>query len=180
MSYGAIDIVIVFYILWQAYIGYTKGFEKILYDFVKYIAIIFGLFFSSKFLWPFLITFPKFMEYSEKINNLVQEFLLQFAPRNFISNAIYIKTITIFPYEKIFFGIIISVLIVLFLRILIYGSIVKEESEHKKLGMLFSIIKSIILLFVLINITTFFMGKEYFLKIIEGSFILKNLPIKII
>lgn len=170
MKLSYLDYIIIGYILYQMFVGYRKGLEKIVYDIVKYIAIFGGLFACNKYALPVLEKSKTFIEHSDKINETSRVFMLNFKPDEQIPALAYQKIIDTIPYDKILLSIIIIIIALILTRLIIYGSIVEEESEHKKLGMLFSLLKSGFIVYIFLKIIDTLL-LDFFMEYIEMGLI---------
>lgn len=179
ISLNTFDYFAIAFIIWQTYVGYKRGFEDMLYGIVKYIVIIAGLYVGNNFLWDIMMRSPYFVKRTIYINETAKNYLLQFSPDGNLPQSLYKQAIDYIAFDKVVFGIGLVIIIVFLTRIIIYGSIVKEESEHKKLGMVFAFIKAVIMVFVISKFLEVVLGAN-FDSTKEGSFILNLFEINIL
>lgn len=181
-SLNSFDYVFAAYTLWQVYVGYTQGFRLMLYQTVKWVFLMAGLFVANRTLLPVLMKREWFIEKSEAINAFGFDFVMELAPKdNPFSELIYRQVAESIPFDKIVFFLAVIIVVSLITRVIIIGSLWGKEPEARGLGILFGLLKAGFVCFVVMTFIGTFMNisnPEGFLRWQEQSFILSKLPIR--
>ena len=82
ISLNNFDYLAIIFIIWQAYKGYKRGFEDIIYGILKYIIVIIGLYIGNKYIWDILAKSPFFIKAANTVNTKTAEFFMQFEPKD--------------------------------------------------------------------------------------------------
>ncbi|MDO4711907.1 MAG: CvpA family protein [Peptostreptococcaceae bacterium] len=180
--FNSFDYVFIIYLLWQIYVGYSQGFRLMLYQTVKWIVLVGGLFMANHYLLPVMMKQPFFMEKSKAVNKIGYDLVLQFGPKdNPIAAEIFRRVAESIPYDKIVFFLLVILVFSVILRIIIIGSVWGKEVEGRTLGVAFGVLKAILICYVVMSFIGTFMERsdpEGFLRWQEQSFILSKTGIR--
>lgn len=180
-SFNSFDYIFTAYVLWQIYLGYTQGFRIVMYQMIKWVALFAALFAANKYLLPYMEKMPAFMERSAKVNGWFVDFLIQFKPSNDLSAIIFEEVIKSIPFDRIVFFLIVIIAVSIMLRILVVGTLWRDEVEGRVGGIMLGLLKAAFMCYVVMSFISTFMSvsnPEGFARWQEHSFILSRVGIK--
>ncbi len=180
-SFNSFDYIFTAYVLWQIYLGYTQGFRVVLYQTIKWVALFAALFAANKYLLPYMEKMPAFMERSAKVNGWFVDFVMQFKPSNDLTAIIFEEVVKSIPFDRIVFFLIVIVAVSIMLRILVMGTLWRDEVEGRAGGIMLGLLKAAFMCYVIMSFISTFMSvsnPEGFARWQESSFILSRVGIK--
>ncbi len=180
---NSFDIVFLMALIWQAIVGYMQGFRVMLYHSVKWIVLLIGMIAIHYLLLPILEQQQWFVSAAAVIHSFCVSIVMQFAPQdNFLAEILFLKVAESIPYAKIVFFLVAVLLVSGLTKIIIIGKFWGEEPEGRWLGVLFGMIKTIFLCYLLLGFVAATYGRanpDGYATWKEGSLILSKLQMMI-
>ena len=158
---NSFDYLFLAYTLLQIYKGFTMGFRIMVFETIKWFVLAGGILLSNMRLYPYLMTLDIFANYSDKVIDFGQKSALSLISfDNPLKTLIYQEVALSIPYDKILFDIIIIMVVSFFTRVFITGSLFGKEVKGRVLGMVFGVVKSLVITFLIMSVIAGFMTKS--------------------
>ncbi len=158
---NSFDYLFLAYTLLQIYKGFTMGFRIMVFETIKWFVLAGGILLSNMRLYPYLMTLDIFANYSDKVIDFGQKSALSLISfENPVKTFIYKEVAMNIPYDKILFDIIIILVVSFFTRVFITGSLFGKEVKGRVLGMVFGVVKSLVITFLIMSVIAGFMTKS--------------------
>lgn len=158
---NSFDYLFLAYTLLQIYKGFTMGFRIMVFETIKWFVLAGGILLSNMRLYPYLMTLDIFANYSDKVIDFGQKSALSLISfDNPLKTLIYQEVALSIPYDKILFDIIIILVVSFFTRVFITGSLFGKEVKGRVLGMVFGVVKSLVITFLIMSVIAGFMTKS--------------------
>ena len=158
---NSFDYLFLAYTLLQIYKGFTMGFRIMVFETIKWFVLAGGILLSNVILYPYLMTLDIFANYSDKVIDFGQKSALSLISfDNPLKTLIYQEVALSIPYDKILFDIIIILVVSFFTRVFITGSLFGKEVKGRVLGMVFGVVKSLVITFLIMSVIAGFMTKS--------------------
>lgn len=180
-TFNSFDYIFTAYVLWQVYLGYTQGFRVVLYQTIKWVVLFAVLFVVSVYVLPLLETTSIFLDRGMRVNEWFVGVAMQFKPTNELNAIIFERVVQSIPFDRIVFYLILIIAVSLITKILVMGTLWKDEVQGRAGGILVGLFKAAFMCYVLMSFLSTFMSisnPEGFLRWQEQSFILSRLGIK--
>lgn len=173
---NSFDYVFAAYTLLQIFHGYSQGFRMMLFDTVKWVVLIIGLYFANALLLPVIMTMPWFMDKSVRINAWFTQVAMEFIPQeNPVTAMIYQNVVESIPFDKLVFFLVVILVVGTISRLIIIGTLWGEKPKGRALGMVFGVLKALLITYVVMSVLGSIMAvsnPEGFLKWQNESFFL--------
>lgn len=158
---NSFDYLFLAYTLLQIYKGFTMGFRIMVFETIKWFVLAGGILLSNVILYPYLMSLDLFINYSNKVVDFGQKSALSLISfDNPLKTLIYQEVALSIPYDKILFDIIIIMVVSFFTRVFITGSLFGKEVKGRVLGMVFGVVKSLVITFLIMSVIAGFMTKS--------------------
>ena len=158
---NSFDYLFLAYTLLQIYKGFTMGFRIMVFETIKWFVLAGGILLSNVILYPYLMSLDLFINYSNKVIDFGQKSALSLISfDNPLKTLIYQEVALSIPYDKIIFDIIIILVVSFFTRVFITGSLFGKEVKGRVLGMVFGVVKSLVITFLIMSVIAGFMTKS--------------------
>lgn len=158
---NSFDYLFLAYTLLQIYKGFTMGFRIMVFETIKWFVLAGGILLSNVILYPYLMSLDIFANYSDKVIDFGQKSALSLISfDNPLKTLIYQEVALSIPYDKILFDIIIILVVSFFTRVFITGSLFGKEVKGRVLGMVFGVVKSLVITFLIMSVIAGFMTKS--------------------
>ena len=158
---NSFDYLFLAYTLLQIYKGFTMGFRIMVFETIKWFVLAGGILLSNVILYPYLMSLDLFINYSNKVIDFGQKSALSLLSfDNPLKTLIYQEVALSIPYDKILFDIIIIMVVSFFTRVFITGSLFGKEVKGRVLGMVFGVVKSLVITFLIMSVIAGFMTKS--------------------
>lgn len=158
---NSFDYLFLAYTLLQIYKGFTMGFRIMVFETIKWFVLAGGILLSNVILYPYLMSLDLFTNYSNKVIDFGQKSALSLISfDNPLKTLIYQEVALSIPYDKILFDIIIILVVSFFTRVFITGSLFGKEVKGRVLGMVFGVVKSLVITFLIMSVIAGFMTKS--------------------
>lgn len=158
---NSFDYLFLAYTLLQIYKGFTMGFRIMVFETIKWFVLAGGILLSNVILYPYLMSLDLFINYSNKVIDFGQKSALSLLSfDNPLKTLIYQEVALSIPYDKILFDIIIILVVSFFTRVFITGSLFGKEVKGRVLGMVFGVVKSLVITFLIMSVIAGFMTKS--------------------
>ena len=158
---NSFDYLFLAYTLLQIYKGFTMGFRIMVFETIKWFVLAGGILLSNVILYPYLMSLDLFINYSNKVVDFGQKSALSLLSfDNPLKTLIYQEVALSIPYDKILFDIIIIMVVSFFTRVFITGSLFGKEVKGRVLGMVFGVVKSLVITFLIMSVIAGFMTKS--------------------
>lgn len=158
---NSFDYLFLAYTLLQIYKGFTMGFRIMVFETIKWFVLAGGILLSNVILYPYLMSLDLFINYSNKVIDFGQKSALSLISfDNPLKTLIYQEVALSIPYDKILFDIIIIMVVSFFTRVFITGSLFGKEVKGRVLGMVFGVVKSLVITFLIMSVIAGFMTKS--------------------
>ncbi len=158
---NSFDYLFLAYTLLQIYKGFTMGFRIMVFETIKWFVLAGGILLSNVILYPYLMSLDLFINYSNKVVDFGQKSALSLISfDNPLKTLIYQEVALSIPYDKILFDIIIILVVSFFTRVFITGSLFGKEVKGRVLGMVFGVVKSLVITFLIMSVIAGFMTKS--------------------
>ena len=158
---NSFDYLFLAYTLLQIYKGFTMGFRIMVFETIKWFVLAGGILLSNVVLYPYLMSLDLFISYSNKVIDFGQKSALSLLSfDNPLKTLIYQEVALSIPYDKILFDIIIIMVVSFFTRVFITGSLFGKEVKGRVLGMVFGVVKSLVITFLIMSVIAGFMTKS--------------------
>ena len=158
---NSFDYLFLAYTLLQIYKGFTMGFRIMVFETIKWFVLAGGILLSNVILYPYLMSLDLFINYSNKVIDFGQKSALSLISfDNPLKTLIYQEVALSIPYDKILFDIIIILVVSFFTRVFITGSLFGKEVKGRVLGMVFGVVKSLVITFLIMSVIAGFMTKS--------------------
>ena len=158
---NSFDYLFLAYTLLQIYKGFTMGFRIMVFETIKWFVLAGGILLSNVILYPYLMSLNLFINYSNKVIDFGQKSALSLISfDNPLKTLIYQEVALSIPYDKILFDIIIIMVVSFFTRVFITGSLFGKEVKGRVLGMVFGVVKSLVITFLIMSVIAGFMTKS--------------------
>ena len=158
---NSFDYLFLAYTLLQIYKGFTMGFRIMVFETIKWFVLAGGILLSNVILYPYLMSLDIFANYSDKVIDFGQKSALSLISfDNPLKTLIYQEVALSIPYDKILFDIIIIMVVSFFTRVFITGSLFGKEVKGRVLGMVFGVVKSLVITFLIMSVIAGFMTKS--------------------
>ena len=158
---NSFDYLFLAYTLLQIYKGFTMGFRIMVFETIKWCVLAGGILLSNVILYPYLMSLDLFINYSNKVIDFGQKSALSLISfDNPLKTLIYQEVALSIPYDKILFDIIIILVVSFFTRVFITGSLFGKEVQGRVLGMVFGVVKSLVITFLIMSVIAGFMTKS--------------------
>ena len=158
---NSFDYLFLAYTLLQIYKGFTMGFRIMVFETIKWFVLAGGILLSNVILYPYLMSLDLFTNYSNKVVDFGQKSALSLISfDNPLKTLIYQEVALSIPYDKILFDIIIIMVVSFFTRVFITGSLFGKEVKGRVLGMVFGVVKSLVITFLIMSVIAGFMTKS--------------------
>lgn len=158
---NSFDYLFLAYTLLQIYKGFTMGFRIMVFETIKWFVLAGGILLSNVILYPYLMSLNLFINYSNKVIDFGQKSALSLISfDNPLKTLIYQEVALSIPYDKILFDIIIILVVSFFTRVFITGSLFGKEVKGRVLGMVFGVVKSLVITFLIMSVIAGFMTKS--------------------
>ena len=158
---NSFDYLFLAYTLLQIYKGFTMGFRIMVFETIKWFVLAGGILLSNVILYPYLMSLNLFINYSNKVIDFGQKSALSLLSfDNPLKTLIYQEVALSIPYDKILFDIIIILVVSFFTRVFITGSLFGKEVKGRVLGMVFGVVKSLVITFLIMSVIAGFMTKS--------------------
>ena len=158
---NSFDYLFLAYTLLQIYKGFTMGFRIMVFETIKWFVLAGGILLSNVILYPYLMSLNLFINYSNKVIDFGQKSALSLLSfDNPLKTLIYQEVALSIPYDKILFDIIIIMVVSFFTRVFITGSLFGKEVKGRVLGMVFGVVKSLVITFLIMSVIAGFMTKS--------------------
>ena len=158
---NSFDYLFLAYTLLQIYKGFTMGFRIMVFETIKWFVLAGGILLSNVILYPYLMSLDLFINYSNKVIDFGQKSALSLLSfDNPLRTLIYQEVALSIPYDKILFDIIIILVVSFFTRVFITGSLFGKEVKGRVLGMVFGVVKSLVITFLIMSVIAGFMTKS--------------------
>ena len=158
---NSFDYLFLAYTLLQIYKGFTMGFRIMVFETIKWFVLAGGILLSNVILYPYLMSLDLFINYSNKVIDFGQKSALSLLSfDNPLKTLIYQEVALSIPYDKILFDLIIILVVSFFTRVFITGSLFGKEVKGRVLGMVFGVVKSLVITFLIMSVIAGFMTKS--------------------
>ncbi len=158
---NSFDYLFLAYTLLQIYKGFTMGFRIMVFETIKWFVLAGGILLSNVILYPYLMSLDLFINYSNKVVDFGQKSALSLISfDNPLKTLIYQEVALSIPYDKILFDIIIIMVVSFFTRVFITGSLFGKEVKGRVLGMVFGVVKCLVITFLIMSVIAGFMTKS--------------------
>ena len=158
---NSFDYLFLAYTLLQIYKGFTMGFRIMVFETIKWFVLAGGILLSNVILYPYLMSLDLFINYSNKVIDFGQKSALSLISfDNPLKTLIYQEVALSIPYDKILFDLIIIMVVSFFTRVFITGSLFGKEVKGRVLGMVFGVVKSLVITFLIMSVIAGFMTKS--------------------